>query len=245
MSVMKRLFFLTIFAVMAMAAAAQLNIQLHYDLGHDLYGQQLSQRPRVTATVENFTPDKWGSTFFFIDIDFGGNFVKNVYGELSRELRFWNAPFAAHIEINGGLNCATGSFDNAYLVGPAWNWASKDFSKTFSVQLMYKYLSHKQNHGGSNHSVQLTEVWGVNFAKGLCTFSGYCDLWYDQGVSGRLVLLAEPQFWFNLWTLPRINDNAKWSVGTEVEISNNLVWPTDGINNRFYAIPTVAMKWTF
>jgi hypothetical protein len=30
-----------------------------------------------------------------------------------------------------------------------------------------------------------------------------------------------------------------------VEISNNLVWPAEGINDRFYVIPTVAMKWTF
>lgn len=242
---MKRYFLLGLAIWAAMTATAQLNVQVHYDLGHDLYGQELSTRPRVTATVENFTPDRWGNTFFFIDADFGGHFVKSVYGELARELRFWEAPFAAHLEIDGGLNGATGSFDNAYLIGPAWNWASKDYSKTFSMQLMYKYMAHRRNHGGCSHSVQLTEVWGVHFAKGLCTFSGYCDLWYDKGVSGHLVLMAEPQFWVNLWALPRINDNAKWSVGTEVEISNNLVWPSDGINNRFYAIPTVAMKWTF
>ena len=68
---------------------------------------------------------------------------------------------------------------------------------------------------------------------------------YDKGVSGRLVLMSEPQFWVNLWHLPRINDAAKWSVGSELEISNNLIWPADGINNRFYAIPTIATKWTF
>ena len=45
--------------------------------------------------------------------------------------------------------------------------------------------------------------------------------------------------------LPRINDNAKWSVGTEVEISQNLVWPNESVNDRFFVIPTIAMKWTF
>ena len=231
--------------LVCMAANAQLNVQLHYDLGHDLYGKELSNRPRVTATVENFTPDRWGSTFFFIDADLGDNVVKSAYGEFSRELRFWKAPFAAHLEINGGLNGASGSFDNAYLVGPAWNWASKDFSRTFSVQLMYKYLAHRHRHGGTSHSVQLTEVWGLQFAQGLLSFSGYCDLWYDRGVSGNWVLMSEPQFWVNLWHLPRIADDVHWSVGTELEISNNLVWPSNGINNRFYAIPTLAMKWTF
>jgi len=242
---MKRSFLLVAAGLFSLAATAQLNVQLHYDLGHDIYGKELSNRPRVTATVENFTPDKWGNTYFFIDANLGDHVVKSAYGEISRELQFWKAPVAAHIEFNGGLDGASGSFDNAYLIGPAWNWHSKDFSKTFSVQLMYKYLAHKKRHGNSNHSVQLTEVWGVHFAKGLCTFSGYCDLWYDKGVKGHFILSTEPQFWVNLWCLPRINDNAKWSVGTEVEVTKILVWPANGLNDRFYAIPTVAMKWTF
>lgn len=242
---MKRSYLLLTACLMTTAASAQLNVQLHYDLGHDLYGAELSSRPRVTATVENFTPDRWGSTYFFIDADFGSHVVKSAYGEISRELRFWKAPIAAHIEYNGGLQRAAYGYDDAYLVGPAWNWASKDFSKTVSVQLLYKYLAHRQNHGGTSHSVQLTGVWGLQFAKGLCTFSGFCDLWYDKGVDGRIVLTGEPQFWVNLWRLPRISDDAKWSIGTEVEVSKNLVWPTDGKNDRFYVIPTVATKWTF
>ena len=242
---LKRFFLLTATSLMSMATMAQLNIQLHYDFGHDLYGKQLSNRPRLTATVEHFSADRWGSTYFFIDADLGGNVVKSAYGELSRELRFWDAPFAAHVEFNGGLNGKTGSFDNAYLIGPAWNWHNENFSRTFSVQLLYKYLAHRGNHGNCNHSVQLTEVWGLHFANGLCTFSGYCDLWYDRGVNGRLILCSEPQFWVNMWHLRGIADDAKWSIGTECEISNNLVWPSNGKNNRFYVIPTLAMKWTF
>ncbi len=242
---MKRSFLLAVGALFTVAASAQLNVQLHYDLGHDLYGHELSSRPRVTATIENFTADRWGSTFFFIDADFGGNVVKSAYGEISRELRFWKAPIALHLEYNGGLQRASYGYDDAYLAGAAWNWASSDFSRTFSVQLMYKYLGHRRNHGGTSHSVQLTEVWGLQFARGLCSFSGYCDLWYDKGVKGHVVLMSEPQFWVNLWTLPRINDAAKLSVGTEVEVTKNLVWPSDGINDRFYVIPTLAMKWTF
>lgn len=242
---MKRSFLLLAAAFSMANASAQLNVQLHYDLGHNIYGKELSNRQYVTATVENFTPDKWGSTYFFIDADFGERFIKSAYGEISRELRFWKAPVAIHLEYNGGLQRAPYGYDDAYLLGAAWNWHNKDFTKTFSLQLMYKFLSHKENHGDSHHSAQLTAVWGIHFAKGLCTFSGYLDVWYDKAVNGRVVLGSEPQFWVNLWKLPRISDQAKWSVGTEWEISNNLVWPAEGKNNRFYVIPTVAMKWTF
>lgn len=242
---LKRLFAFATTLMCIFPSWCQLNVQLHYDFGHDFYGSQLSNRPRLTATVENFTPDRWGSTYFFIDADLGDHFVKSAYGEISRELRFWKAPFAIHIEYNGGLQRASYGYDDAYLVGAAWNWASPDFARTFSLQLMYKCLAHKQNHGGSCHSFQLTEVWGMQLCKGLLTFSGYCDLWFDNGVNGKLVLSSEPQLWVNLWHLPRISDKAKWSVGTEVEITNNLVWPSEGKNNRFYVIPTLAMKWTF
>lgn len=242
---MKRALFLSVAFVMVTMASAQLNVQLHYDLGHDIYGDEQSLRPRVTATVENFTPDKWGSTYFFIDADIAGNSVKSAYGEISREFCWWKFPMAVHLEFNGGLSGSAGSFDNAYLIGPAWNWHSRDFSKTFSVQLLYKYQAHKDHHGGTNHSVQLTEVWGLDFAGGLFRFSGYCDLWYDKSVNGHLVLSSEPQFWLNMWKLRGFNREAKWSVGTEVEVTSNLVWPKVGKNNRFYVIPTLAMKWTF
>ena len=39
--------------------------------------------------------------------------------------------------------------------------------------------------------------------------------------------------------------NVNLSLGSEVEISNNFIWNDDGKNNKFYAIPTVAAKWTF
>lgn len=240
---MKKIFLLIALLVASVQSFAQLNVQIHHDFGNDIYGSELSNRPRWTATIENFTADKWGSTYFFVDGDFADNTLANVYAELARELRFWEAPIALHVEYNGGLAGATGSYNDAYLVGAAWNWANKDFSRTFSVQALYKYLAN--NPSSNRHSWQLTTVWGIHFAKGLCTFSGYADLWHDNSVNGSLVLSSEPQFWVNLWKLNGVDDDCKLSVGTEVEICNNLVWPTDGVNNRFYVIPTLAAKWTF
>lgn len=221
---------------------AQLNVQLHYDFADALYGKELSNRPHWTATIENFKADKWGSTYFFVDLDFGGNTMKSAYAEISREFKLGTSPFAAHVEYNGGLS-GGGSYNDAYLAGAAWNWANQDFSKTFSFQVLYKYLARQVV--GSKHSWQLTTVWGIHFAKGLCTFSGYADVWHDNSVKGNLVLSSEPQFWFNLNVLESVPDDFLLSLGTEVELTKSLVWPTDGLNDRFYAIPTLAAKWTF
>ena len=239
---MKRILLSALLFIACLPMFAQLNVQLHYDFGNALYGNELSNRPHLTATVENFKADKWGSTYFFVDADFGDNTMKSVYAEFARELKFWEAPIAAHIEYNGGLS-GFGSYNDAYLAGAAWNWANKDFSKTFSLQLLYKYLANQQV--GSKHSWQVTTVWGINFAKGLCTFSGYADLWHDNSVTGNLVFSSEPQFWFNLAALDSVNDEFKLSVGTELELTKNLVWPAEGVNDNFYAIPTLAVKWTF
>lgn len=249
---MKKIFSLAILAMAAFTNVQAQNVQLHYDLGRSMY-DDLSDRPSVTSTVEMFKPDKWGSTFLFTDIDYKNDGTVGAYWEIAREFNLTkNKQWAAHIEYNGGA--ATGEipagyfgnrFQHAALVGGAWNWASKDFSKTFSVQLMYKY-TFKNKHIGARpfNGFQLTEVWGLNFAKGLCTFSGFCDLWYDNNVNGKLILLSEPQFWVNLNTLKGMQ-GVNLSLGTEVEISNNFVWNNKGKNNKFYAIPTIAAKWTF
>ena len=86
---MKKIILSTLLMICALPMLAQLNVQLHYDFGKTIYGDQLSNRPQLTATVENFTPDKWGNTYFFVDADFGDNTVKSAYGEIAREFQFW------------------------------------------------------------------------------------------------------------------------------------------------------------
>ena len=71
-------------ALVVLLATTQLqaqNLQLHYDLGHTL-NSNLSGRPSVTTTIEMFKPDKWGSTFFFADIDYYHDGVAGAYWEL-------------------------------------------------------------------------------------------------------------------------------------------------------------------
>lgn len=247
----QRLFMLAAFTVAAVSGFAQ-NVQLHYDLGRSLYND-LSERQSVTTTIELFKPDRWGSTYFFTDLDYESDGVMGAYWEISREFNLSaNKQWAAHVEYDGGVS--TGRMDNSYygnrfqqaaLLGGAWNWHSADFSRTFSLQAMYKYYfknAHKDMR--AFNSFQATAVWGITFAKGLCTFSGFADLWYDKSVRGNYIFLSEPQFWVNLDKLKGWDD-VHLSLGSEVELSNNFVWNNRGENNKFYAIPTVAAKWTF
>ena len=233
---------------LAVSGAVAQNVQLHYDLGSAIYGN-LESRPKVTSTVEMFKPDRLGSTYLFTDIDYFGDGAAGAYWEFAREFFITrNKQWAAHIEYNGGASTIKNSaiasrFQHALLVGGAWNWASSDFSKTFSVQAMYKYYFKGMDRDGFS-GFQLTTVWGNTFAGGKCTFSGFIDLWYDKDVDGRLVLLSEPQFWVNLNAFKGL-DGINLSFGTEVEISHNFVYDKNGFRNKFFAVPTIAAKWTF
>lgn len=210
------------------------NIQLHYDFGRSLYDKDLKGRPLFTSTVEKFQPDKWGSTFFFIDMDYTSSGVASAYWEISRELKFWKAPFSAHIEYDGGV-LKSGSLDNAWLFGPTYTYNNASFSRGFSISAMYKYI---QKHRSPNN-FQLTGTWYMNFENNLLTFSGFADFWREENLYGNTIFLAEPQFWVNLNRVKGINEKFNLSVGTEVELSNNF-----GGHDGFYVIPTLALKWT-
>jgi hypothetical protein len=244
----KRIIGMACIAIAAVVTAPAQNIQLHYDLGHTLYSG-LAARPNVTTTFELFKPDSWGSTFMFTDIDYFSDGAAGVYWEFSREIDVSsNKQWALHAEYNGGATTVehtaiASRFQHAALAGVAWNWAAPDFTKTVSLQALYKHYFHGQQRRAFE-SFQLTTVWNITFAHGLSTFCGYTDLWYDPSVGGRLVLQSEPQLWLNLSAWKGL-ERLPLSVGTEVEVSNNFVYDNQGRRNRFYAIPTIGAKWTF
>lgn len=241
---MKKLFalvmmMLPMFGSMCMAQ----NLQVHYDFGKHLYSTDEAGRQSVTATFEQFKADKLGSWFYFIDLDIDNKGMAGAYTEISREFNFYkpceSGAFAAHVEYDGGLSRGAGSFQQAGLVGAAWNGHSADFSKTYSLQVMYKQFFGNKLYN-SYASFQVTGVWGLTFASGKCTFSGFADLWSEKAWWGtrHLVFLTEPQLWYNV--------NQKFSVGTEVEVSNNFIYSAaTGKNNDFYVNPTLAVKYNF
>lgn len=211
------------------------NIQVLYD----------TERDCVTSTVEMFRPDNWGSTFFFVDMDYTPK-VQGAYWEIARELCFWKESklswLSVHLEFDGGLNTAAGSFNNSWLAGLTYSGHSKDFSRTWSISAMYKLIPDTKDAAGKaqEHNFQITGVWGIQFAKGWCTFSGFVDFWREMRPwqDTEYIFLAEPQFWVNLNKIKGW-ENINLSVGGEVELSNNFV------EEGFRAMPAIGAKWTF
>ena len=228
------LFLATMFIAMPSRTSAQ-NVQLHHDI----------ERNATTTTVEMFRPDAGGSTFFFIDLDYSPK-VSGAYWEIARELCFWQESklnwLSVHAEFNGGMSSEAGSFNNAWLGGLTYSGHSNDWSKTWSLSAMYKYIPGTVDTEGKRqvHNFQITGVWNLDFFDHWISFNGFADFWREHRAwqDTEFIFLAEPQLWVNL------NNIKGWekiglSLGTEIEISHNFV------EKGFEAMPTLAAKWTF
>ena len=236
---MRKLLMMALVAIASLSAQAQ-DIQLHYDFGRNIYTGEESGRQKVTITLEQFKADQWGAWYYFVDVDLSRHFTESAYTEISRELKIGKEiPFAAHVEYDGGLS-KQGSFQQAGLIGAAWNGHNADFSKTYSVQLLYKQYFKSYDNTHAYSSAQLTGVWGLNYLNRKLTFSGFIDFWRGEKSNGHgcLVILSEPQLWYNL--------TPHFSVGTEWEFSNNFVYNSDPESSKtFFWNPTIAVKWNF
>ena len=229
----------------AMVMQAQ-SIQLHYDLGRNLYPTEEPNRPKVTVTLEGLDIDKWGLWYYFVDIDNSRKYSEAFYTELTREIKLGStSPISVHLEYNGGTSKSM-SYQQAALLGAAWNGNTADYSKTWGVQLLYKHFFKSYSGTHPYASAQLTGIWGMNFLNNTIRFSGFIDFWRGENAAnghGKLVVLSEPQLWYNLNTIPGLKD-FNLSIGTEVEISNNFVF-NEANDKTFFINPTLALKWSF
>mgnify|MGYP001810141571 CR=1 FL=1 len=226
-----------LFVFVATASQAQ-NLQVMYDFGNG--------RQNVTSTLEMFKPDKWGNTFFFVDMEFNGGTEKQpslAYMEIARCLKFWDGPLSAHVEYNGGLllsGAAGFPINNSYLVGVDYAWNDKNFSKFLNLKVLYKNIQ-----GKNPASFQITGVWNLNYFKNKLTVSGFADFWREDNMnftngSGdvivptntKFVFLTEPQIWYNV--------NKNLSLGGEIEVASNF-----GTVDGWKVCPALGAKWNF
>lgn len=185
-----------------------------------------------------FKPDKWGSTFMFVDLDFNqsrGN-IGLAYMEIARDFKIKKFPIMPHIEFNGGVgndNNSGFSIANAYLAGASYSFAIPNAH--FNTYVAYKYNAFEK----VSNDVQWTLSWGSDFLENKLTFCGFIDIWTENkdhsGVESgkKVILLTEPQIWYNV--------TSNLSFGSEIEISNNFHYK----ENKVYVLPTLAGKWTF
>ena len=202
---------------------AQTNLQLHYDFG--------AGRNYLTSTIERFKPDAHGSLFYFVDMNYDANGPTEAYFEIARQLKFWDGPFAAQIEYNGGLHSDANmnfQINNAYLLGAAYNWNCADFSRGFTLSALYKNIQGNPE----PHNFQLTGVWYMHMLNGKLSFMGFADFWREKNgfLGTNYVFLSEPQLWYNF--------NKKLSAGGEIEIGYNFA-----NEPGFKICPTIALKY--
>ena len=91
----RKLFLLAAFVLTAGIAAQAQNVQVHYDFGRAMYSEQNvgdEPRPLITTTVEMFRADKWGNTFFFVDMNSSSHWYPVCLLGISREFKLANLP---------------------------------------------------------------------------------------------------------------------------------------------------------
>ena len=195
------------------------NIQIHYDFGKD--------RNYITTTFEMFKPDEWGSTFWFIDLDFNNEKNKSIslsYIELARYFKISGFDlFQPSLQYNDGV-APWGRLGPAWLIGIHRTFDFIYFRINADVLFRSDYLS-------DGKDIQFTLTWFEPFFDRFL-FTGFFDVWSFGENTKYFILLTEPQIWMKIWR--------NFSIGTEIEISNNFIG-----KNLFRVCPTIALKWNF
>lgn len=254
---MKKTFLTIWIALGAVGVWAGTNLQVYYDFGSLNTACKNQRSDRMTTTLELFYPDKWGSTFAFVDFDYSLhpndplNTPFMAYTEIARCLNFWQETKAkdlsVQVEYNGGLGLYSAgpkdirgyAINHAALVGLNYCLHTADYKNIFNLELLYKYILSPGNGIHNNVPLQFTFVWGCDdfcTAPGL-RFSGFLDVWGEK-LEGQqsVVLISEPQIWYNVgrwFKCPNLN------IGTEIEFSYNFT------GKGFMVNPCLGIKWTF
>ncbi len=199
------------------------NLQLHYEASGD--------REYIVSTLEMFKPDQYGSTFWFVDMEYNTPGVNNgnlAYWEIARSFTLPVNNLSATIQYNDGVA-------SDFPIGQVWLVGLNYYLDLGFVALPVDVL-YRAAQDADSPDFQLTTTWFIPLMDGKIDFSGFLDFWSQDEFGTdekQFVILSEPQIWYNA--------TEHLSVGTEVEISNNFVFRADGLQ----ALPTLGLRWTF
>lgn len=252
MKILNKFFGLAGLALLSATAVKAQNIQLHYDFGRHLYPESQAGRPYTTLTVEQQSVDKFGDTFYFVDMAFQSQGAVSANWKFLRNLKFWRGPLSWHVRYDGGIRLlntnvsdptprAAVSMRDAFFTGLTYTYLRPDRKLMLSFTPSYKYI--KGHH--KPHNWELVSVWKYAPGNGVFSATGFISFWQEEhtwrptGKTTQFKLMTQPQFWLNLNKLKGVSPDFKLSVGTEVRISNNIE------ANNLFVVPTLALKWNF
>lgn len=221
-----KLFILLILSMVLCSAVHAQNLQLHYDFGKADDGANNADRNYFTGTFELFKPDKLGSLFLFMDVDFNkeNSGASLAYFEIARKFTIHKkSGLGVQFEYNDGT---PEYIRSAWLTGITY--PIKIGKSELNTSLLYR-----ANKGSTSADMQITTIWFQPLLNGKLLFTGFIDFWSQDDLvreGKNWVFLSEPQLWFVL--------NKAFSIGTEVEISRNF-FTFDG---DLEAMPTAAIK---
>ncbi|MBL0060632.1 MAG: DUF5020 family protein [bacterium] len=218
-----------LFSGFAHAAETYVNGQLHRDFNREVF----------TSTVEVWSGDKLGSTFFFADFDFASAGETQSYFEISRHFELTRIKKIGHlnasVQFNDGVTPADGFggklIPRTFLAGLALT-ELKTGNATFELQALAR------QEYASDLGWQLTGVWFVPISKSPFEFLGYVDWNSNEYGDQPVSVQAEPQFQYR-WK--------QVAVGTEVEVSRNFAGAyteDDGYETgKWYVHPTLYLRY--
>ena len=234
-----------LFFIMATAQdfLLDLNLQAHYDF----------RRDHPTVTQEFFATDKFGYTFFFMDVNFDrtrkSSGASDFYFELMRYFtlrRFHKYTIYTTVQYDDGSDPIARVWLAGLNVGNI-KFGSLEINTEFLLKKEYRL----------NVNWQYTLVWFAALFNGKIEFNGFFDYWvndvhnknwpaFDPEVAAtKYSFQAEPQLGWRF--------TPHWKIGSELEISRGFLGSVTGRlaireqyrHDLWYFLPTVFLQYNF
>lgn len=211
------------------------NLQLHYETDKD--------RQFPIAMIEDYRFDDWGATYWFVNMNFqdpdgiGSKSISSMYGEIARyqNLSFFES-LSLTLQYNDGVYY--GGSDDPFAsgqVGAMWlggvSYPLPLAKGALQVDLLAKFSQQFKE-----QDLQITLAWFYPFGEGRLQFAGYWDAWTEVEADGNkaVVILSEPQFWYNVW------ENLDLGLGAEIDYNFPVFIPRE-----WTLYPNLSLRWTF
>lgn len=229
---MKQLLFILLLPVLSAAQGKNLfaDLQLHRDFHREI----------LTATVEMFEVDRYGTTFFFTDFDFGSIGQHGNYFEIARNHALRRLPFAAlnaTLQFNDGVlptDAAAGKGIPRTVLGGLSLSDLKWGAAAFELQALLR------QEFAADPGWQFTAVWMWPVSGTPFEFLGYVDWNTNKAGDQPVSVQAEPQLLIR---------RGLWAIGSELEISRNFsgaYTDSQGFDyDTWYAHPTLFLRVDF